>query len=80
MVQFEIKLICGDEEKVAVINSPFGASGEKGGIHVYIDKYFQGSMFKRQGKWVLLGPNVTLTTDDILIIGDMIEEKLNPNL
>jgi len=46
-----------------------------GYYHIFIDRYYQGQIVKRQGKWtVLLQDPESMTIDDMQILSDMVAQ------
>jgi len=64
----------GDEKKVVEISEVFGAGA--GTYHLLIDCFFQGSLVKRNGEWRLNSNTNLLTSTDIQILGEVIDERL----
>jgi len=61
----------GDETKLVELPYLHG-----GYYHIYIDKFYQGQIHKRNGKWtVLLQDPTSMTIDDIQILQDMVERQ-----
>jgi hypothetical protein len=49
-----------------------------GGYQILIDNYYQGDIFFKDGQWkAQLNAKSQLTSDDILILGEKIEEAKN---
>ena len=62
----------GTEPKEVRLAAPSGAGA---GYHVYIDKYYYGTVINRNGDWVgLMNHASDLTTADIQAIGEIIEK------
>lgn len=62
----------GNEPRRVELSDVMGA-GDGIHIHLYVNNYYWGTFFKRKGQWV--GPD-DLTSDDLMILIDMIEEEL----
>lgn len=63
----------GDERKTVRISQPNGAWPS---YHIMIDNYYHGNLTKLDGEWVShLNGNSYLTTEDICILGEIIDEK-----
>lgn len=78
MKDFKFIACFGDTDKEVRILDVSGTSGGSGGYHVYIDKYFCGQMFNREGKWVLFGNSASeFTQEDVEVIGERIEKEWN---
>lgn len=66
--------VYGDQRKELVISQPSGAGND---FHIFIDKYYEGSIVKLKGDWVgHLIPKSRLTADDVQILGEMIDKVL----
>jgi hypothetical protein len=61
----------GDETKRVKLTQPQGAGG---GHFLSIDNYHKGQLIKQGGQWVLQANDLSeFTADDIVILGDIIE-------
>jgi len=61
----------GNEDKSVNLTAH---SGNSGGYHLYIDKYFRGQMFYRNERWVFFGNmEKELTFEDVEILGQIID-------
>lgn len=73
MKTVEFEAVYGDETKKVQLTAPSGGEG----VQVIIDNYYQGMLFKRQGKWVgYFNEDSNLTADDVQILGEMIDNSL----
>lgn len=64
-----------DNQRVTVlICHPSGTAGA--GYFVYFNKYYQGTLVKYQGAWVLHSIKQRLTPDHIAILGARVEKEL----
>lgn len=75
MQTIEFDAYYGDELKHVRIWVPFGIGDEI--WHVNVGGYYEGSIKKKNGEWIVshLPTKSDLTSADILIIGELIDEK-----
>jgi len=68
----------GEGRKKYQFIRPQGAGGH---FQILIDKYYQGTIEKRNGKWVAhLNRTSKLTPDDIWIIGELLDNARLPDI
>jgi len=70
MPEIEFDAPFGDERKHVWITLPDGAGANI--YQIYLDNFYQGRLTKQNGQWIHWEGN--LTTDDIQILGEMIDE------
>lgn len=73
MKDIKFTAVYGDETKEVELSNPLGGGS---GYHVYIDRYYTGTIIKRNGKWAgFFNPKSQdeFTSDDIMILGDIID-------
>ena len=71
MKDIEFMAAFGDDRKRVRISRPQGSSS---GYQVFIANYYQGIIVKLNNEWVgHLNARSELTSDDILILGDIID-------
>jgi hypothetical protein len=64
----------GDVIKIVEISKPSGMGGSSS-LHFYVNRFYNGDLKKRDGNWILESPKPNdLTSDDLQILGRMIEE------
>src|SRR5687768_3614786 len=74
MGDLNIEAISGDELLyVLEISKPFGTGGDV--YHMMVNNYYKGRLTKRDGKWIALENTLNLTSDDISVLGDLIDEE-----
>jgi hypothetical protein len=73
MVDIEFAASFGLEKKTVKISE---VSKGAEGYHVYIDKYFYGSLSKIRGEWVHHACQPWFTADDIQAIVEIIEANM----
>jgi hypothetical protein len=76
MKQILFEAAFGDERKQVEISQPHGTGQQ--GLHIYVDKYYCGTMGKRGCQWIAHLNNNSLpefTSTDIEILGQIIEES-----
>lgn len=64
----------GDVQKKVELFEPLGSAD--GGCHVMIDHFYNGTLVKLKGEWVLHYNKTDLYSEDILILGAIIDEQL----
>ena len=71
MKTIEFYRFWGDQKKKVHICMPTGGEG----VQIIVDDLYHGIILKRAGRWVgYLNANSELTSDDILILGDIIAD------
>lgn len=72
MKKIEFLACYGDKIKTVEIAQALGAGDS---YQILIDRYYHGTIIKQRGEWVAhLNSRSNLTADDILIIGDLIDQ------
>lgn len=73
MEKIEFTAHYGDDKKNVCISASNGAAGV---WHIYMDKYYYGVLLNIKGEWAWRPQNQSdFTSDDIQILGEMIEMK-----
>lgn len=71
MKTLEFAATFGNTTKQVQLTAPSGGEG----VQVIIDNFYQGMLFKRQGKWVgYFNENSNLAADDAQILGERFDE------
>lgn len=74
MANLEFYATYGTEKRLVEISKPFGAGDI---YHITIGKFFNGTLFKQNGEWIVnLNNNSGLTSDDIFILGEMMDDAI----
>lgn len=56
------------------LSQPSGAEGWQ----IIIDKFYNGILFKRSGKWIAyLAEGSDLTADDVVVLGERIDQAMS---
>ncbi|MBC7948671.1 MAG: hypothetical protein H7Y42_12360 [Chitinophagaceae bacterium] len=75
MVELHFPWTVGSQRRALKVAQPNGG-GES--YHVYIDKLYQGTLRKLDGRWSAhLNSLSILTTADICVLGDLIDTHFN---
>jgi len=67
----EVEFVDSGHRKIR-LSAPVGGSGS---YQLYIDKFYYGNLVYKNGKWIGHLNNNDLTSDDIQILGDIIDMK-----
>jgi hypothetical protein len=68
------KTMWGDKEVIVNISE---VNGNGGVYHVYFNSYYEGSIMRLNDQWVgHLPPHSCLGSDEVMVIGELIETKL----
>lgn len=72
-MKFETLWQAGDQRRTLTVSMVSGTGLQ---FHVFLDMYFQGQVFWRNDRWVGYFNNKLFTAEDVEILGEMINERL----
>lgn len=77
MKDFKFTAAFGESNSEVRLLNLFGSTGQNGGIHIYIDNYYNGCLFKRNNVWVaFFNQPDHFTFEDVCILGEIIENEI----